>query len=187
MKAVRRPRVLMLLENNPYPRDYRVRREASALTGGGYHVTVIAPAARGQRWHEVVDGVTVYRFPAPPAANGFAAYLLEYGYAMVATFALSLLVFCRQGFDVVHAHNPPDIFVFIAAFYKAFGCRFVFDHHDLSPEMYYARFPGRANRLVYHTLVWLEQISCRMADHVVATNESYMAIEKQRGRVPAHK
>jgi len=128
--------------------------------------------------------VRVYRFPAPPAPNGFLGYLWEYGYSMVATFVLSLLVFLHKGFDVVHAHNPPDTFVLIAAFYKLLGKRFVYDHHDLAPEMYYARFGGSGNRLVYHALVLLEKLSCRFADHVIATNQSYKTVEMQRGHVP---
>jgi glycosyltransferase involved in cell wall biosynthesis len=103
---------------------------------------------------------------------------------MVAAFLLSLLVFACEGFDVVHAHNPPDTFVFIAALYKLLGKRFVYDHHDLAPEMYYARFRGKGNRLVYRTLVLLEQLSCRVADHVIATNQSYKSVAEQRGRVP---
>jgi len=103
---------------------------------------------------------------------------------MAATFVLSLLVFLGDGFDVVHAHNPPDTFVFIAGFYKLFGKRFIFDHHDLSPEMYRARFPGGGSLLVYDVLVLLEKLTCRLADHVIATNESYKKIEMERGRVP---
>lgn len=177
-------RVLMLLENCPYPRDGRVRREARALVTAGYKVSVICPLSAGQHWREVLDGVHVYRFPAPPAGNGFLGYLWEYGYSIVATFFLSLLVLLREGFDVVHAHNPPDIFVFVAGFYKLFGKRFVYDQHDLAPEMYYVRFEGSGNRLVYHALVLLEKLSCRFADHVIATNQSYKTVEMQRGHVP---
>jgi glycosyltransferase involved in cell wall biosynthesis/peptidoglycan/xylan/chitin deacetylase (PgdA/CDA1 family) len=174
----------MLLENNPHCYDRRTRAEASALTEAGYHVTVIAPSAPGRRWHEVVDGVVTYSYPAPPAFNSVIGFIWEYAYSMVASFMLSLVVFIRHGFDVVHAHNPPDLFVFVAAFYKLFGVRFVFDHHDLSPEMYCASFGARSNRLIYHVLVGLEKLSCRLADLVLATNQSYAAVEMDRGRVP---
>jgi glycosyltransferase involved in cell wall biosynthesis/peptidoglycan/xylan/chitin deacetylase (PgdA/CDA1 family) len=184
MKRSTTTRVLMLLENNPYVRDIRVVAEASALTNAGYHVTVIAPAARGHRWHEVVDGVVTYSYPAPPALNGVLGFIWEYGYTMAASFMLSLVVFLRHGFDIIHSHNPPDLFVFIAAFYKLFGVRFVFDHHDLSAEMYCARFGARSSRLIYRVLVGLEKLSCRLADHVIATNESYMAVEVERDGVP---
>ena len=174
----------MLLENNSYPEDPRVRREARALAAAGYQVTVICPSNGNQPWHETLEGVRVYRFPPPPPANTFLGYLWEYGYSMAATFFISLLLFLRHGFDVIHAHNPPDTFVLIAAFYKVMGKRFVFDHHDLSPEMYCARFDNKGNRLVYHALAFFEKLSCRLADRVIATNESYKRMEMDRGRVP---
>jgi glycosyltransferase involved in cell wall biosynthesis len=177
-------RVLMLLENNPYPQDGRVRREAAALVTAGYEVSVVCPANSGQKRHEIIRRVKVFRYPAPREANGFLGYLWEYGYSMVATFVISVVVFLRHGFDVIHAHNPPDTFLFVAVFYKLFGKKFVFDHHDLAPEMYYARFGGNGSRLVYRTLVWLEKLSCRLADHVIATNESYKSVEMERDRLP---
>jgi glycosyltransferase involved in cell wall biosynthesis len=180
-----RCRILMLLENLPFPQDVRVRREAAALVQAGYRVTVICPAGKEQPFHEELNGVQVYRYPAPPSANGFIGYLAEYAYSMIASFVLSLLVFLRCGFDVVHAHNPPDTFVFIAGFYKhLFGTRFVYDHHDLAPEMYRARFPEGGRQVVYNTLVRLERLTCRVADHVLATNESYKQMAVERGRVP---
>ncbi len=188
MTAVPGMRVLMLLENNAFPQDRRVSAEASALTQAGHHVTVIAPALSGQPWHDDEDGITTYRYPAPTPIRGILGFVWEYTYSLAASFALSIWVFVRTGFDVVHSHNPPDLFVFIAAFYKVFGVRFVFDHHDLSPEMFYARLGGRPpraiDRLIHRVLVSLEKLSCRVADHVIATNESYAAVEAQRGRVP---
>jgi glycosyltransferase involved in cell wall biosynthesis len=177
-------RILMLLENLPFPQDLRVRREAYALHAAGYRVTVICPAHKGQPFRETVNGVRVLRYPAPPAASGFLGYVWEYGYSMVASFLLSVLAFFDEGFDVVHAHNPPDTFVFIAILYKMFGKRFVYDHHDLAPEMYRAKFSDGGNPAVYRVLVWLEKLSCRLADHVIVTNESYKRIAMDRGRVP---
>ena len=174
----------MLLENQAYPQDVRVRREANALTAAGYTVSVICPAKPGQPSREVLQGVRLYRYPEPSGANGFLGYLWEYAYSTGASFALSLIVFFRGGFDVIHAHNPPDTFVFVAAFYKMFGKRFIFDHHDLSAEMYKARMPGGGNRMVYHALVLLEKLTCFFADHVIATNESYKRMEMERGGVP---
>src|SRR3989442_3690714 len=188
--AVRAPagrRVLMLVENNPYPQDYRVRREAMALADAGYQVTVISPAESGQPWREIIDGVRVYRYPAPRAASGFMGYLLEYGYSTVAMFILSLLVYLREGFDVIHAANPPDTLVFVAAGYKLLGKRFVYDHHDLAPELYRARSAGRGNHLIHLALLGLEKLSLRYADHVIATNQSYRAMEMERGGVPAER
>ena len=174
----------MLLENLPFPQDLRVRREANALTSSGYRVTVICPSAKGQPSREIVNGVAVYRYPAPPSAHGLFSYLWEYAYSMAASFLLSLLVFVREGFDAIHAHNPPDTFVFIAMFYKIVGKRFVYDHHDLSPEMYVARFNSGGKPLVYRVLVELEKLSCRVADHVIVTNESYKRVAGDRAHIP---
>ncbi len=180
-------RVLMLLENQAYPQDHRVRREAVALARAGYRVSVICPATRAQVSHEVVDGVRVYRFRSPAPANGFLGYLREYGYCTAMSFFLSLWIFWREGFDVMHVHNPPDTFAFVGAFYKLFGKRFVFDHHDLSPEMYHARFTSGESKIVYRALVLLERLACRLADHIIATNESYKKTEIERHNVPAER
>jgi len=177
-------RILMLLENLAFPQDLRVRREANALSAAGYRVSVICPAGKGQPYRETVNGVRVYRYPAPRAAIGFLGYIWEYGWSMVGSFFLSALVFLTDGFDVIHAHNPPDTFVFIAMLYKLFGKRFVFDHHDLSAEMYQARLSGRGNPIVCRVLIWLEKLTCRFADHVIVTNESYKRFAMERGRVP---
>jgi glycosyltransferase involved in cell wall biosynthesis len=180
-------RVLMLVENAPYPQDSRVRKEAKTLAEAGYQVTVISPAAKGQPWLEVTSDARVYRYPFLFSGRGFLGYLVEYGYAMVAMFLLSLWVVVRNGFDIVHTANPPDTLVLIAAFYKMFGKRFVYDHHDLCPEMYRARLRGRGSRAVYRVLLIFEKLSCRLADHVIATNESYKNIEIRRTAVPAHR
>lgn len=184
MKVSANNRILMLLENQPYPQDHRVRREAAALAAAGYSVSVICPSSPGQCWQETLGDVRVYRFRAPSPANSFLGYLWEYGYSTAASFAMSLLVFFSEGFDVVHAHNPPETFVLIGAFYKLFGKRFVFDHHDLSPEMYRARFSGGGSTIVYYALIFLEKLTCILADHVITTNESYKQVEIERGYVP---
>lgn len=176
--------VLMLLENDHYPQDSRVRNEASTLVSAGYQVSVICPKSSGQRWRESVNGVRVYRYPAPPAGSGFLTYLWEYGYCLVMSFVLSIVVAFRRKIDIIHTHNPPDIFVLIAMFYKVLGARVVFDHHDLAPEMYYARFGNKGHRLVYRALVFFERLSCRVADHVIATNQSYKAVQMERHGVP---
>src|SRR6266853_4685752 len=120
-------RVLMLVENNSYPKDPRVRKEAQALTRAGYRVTVVSPAEKKEKYHEVINGVDVYRFPAPPPADTVVGYLCEYAYSMAGIFCLTCWIFVRHGFDVIHAANPPDTLVFIAAPYKYLGKRFVFD------------------------------------------------------------
>jgi glycosyltransferase involved in cell wall biosynthesis len=178
-----RGRILMLLGNNPYPQDPRVLREATSLVESGYAVTVICPRWPSQPRREVMNGVAVRRFAPPPAVRGFVGYVLEYVYATVAALVLSAALLLRRGFDAVHAHNPPDTFVIVAALYKLLGKPFVYDHHDLAPEMYLVRFRDGGSPLVHRMLVLLEQLSCRLADHVITTNESQRAVEIERDRV----
>ena len=104
---VKQRHILMLIENNPFPQDVRVEREARTLTGAGYRVSVIAPRAPGQPWRETVDGTRVWRFPAPPEGQGAAGYAVEYSYSFVALAALSLALFVRHRFHAVHVNNPP--------------------------------------------------------------------------------
>lgn len=176
-------KILMLLENNPYPQDSRVRKEAQSLVQAGHQVSIICPAAKHQPRYETIAGVTVYRYPAPPEAQGLLGYVVEYGYSLVMSFIFSLIVLARSGFDVIHAHNPPDIFVFVALFYKVLGKKFVFDHHDISPELYSVRFADGGNLRVRQILMVLEKLSCRAADAVIATNDSYKRIEMERAGI----
>lgn len=181
MKASAGKRVLMLLENYTYPQDGRVRREASTLIKAGYQVSVICPAGDGQPLRENVNGVQIFRYPALFEGDGILGYLWEYVYSMTATFFITVFKSISSGFDIIHAHNPPDTFVLIAAIYKLFGKWFVFDHHDLSPEMYCARFPGNGKPLIYQVLLFFERLTFRLADHVISTNQSYKRIALERG------
>ena len=178
-------RILMLLENNPYKQDNRVKNEAQSLFQAGYQVTVICPKLPGDKMHAVVDGVSLYQFPEPWEGQGFIGYVWEYGYATIAIFLLSLLAWLREGFDIVHVHNPPEVLLLIAAFYKLFGKRFLFDHHDLSPEIYQIRYEGSRGGFLYKVLLWLERQTLRLADHVIVTNASYKRIDMARAALPA--
>jgi glycosyltransferase involved in cell wall biosynthesis len=173
-------RVLMLLENFTYPEDQRVRREALALLEAGHEVSVICPGTQGQPRREIISGVRVYRYRVPRSGDGLLGYAWEYGYSLLRTFMLSLLVVFRPGFDIIHLHNPPDFPIMIAALYKLLGKRIVFDQHDLAPDLYYARFDNQGNRLVHRVLLAFERLSCRLADLVIATNESYKRVEIER-------
>lgn len=175
-------KVLLLVENNGYPFDVRVRREACALRDAGYQVTVIAPRSAGQPWSEAIDGVQVYRFPAPLGGNGLIGYTCEFAYATFAMFILAVWVWLRRGFDVIHAANPPDTLFAIGAFFKVFGKRFVFDHHDLSPETYLSRFGRERSNVVSGVLRTLERCTFAIADIVIATNESYRRVAITRGK-----
>jgi len=176
------PRALLLVENNLYPQDFRVRREAQTLREAGWSVAVIAPRASAQQWLEIVDGIEVYRFPAPPGGTGLLGYAFEFGYATLAILALTTWVWIRRGIDVIHAANPPDTLFAVGAIFKVLGTRFVFDQHDLAPETYLSRFVKPSPDLVYRLLCVLERCSYAVADAVIVTNESYRTIALDRGR-----
>lgn len=180
--SIPRPlRVLLLVENNAYPDDVRVRREAEALRDAGCEVAVIAPRAHAQPWWELVDRISAYRFPMPPAGHGVVGYAVEFLYATVAMFMLATWVAARRGVDVIHAANPPDTLFLVAAIFKCFGSRFVFDHHDLGPEVYLSRFGRSRHDIVYKALRLLERCSYALADVVIATNQSYRQVAVERG------
>jgi glycosyltransferase involved in cell wall biosynthesis len=174
--------VLLLVENNAYPFDVRVRREALALRNAGFRVLVISPRGKDQPWTETVHGVEVYRFPAPPGGSGLIGYAFEFGYATLAMFVLTCWIAVRRGVDVIHAANPPDTLFVIGAFFKLFGKRFVYDHHDLAPETYLSRFGRPAENAVSKVLRVLERGCYATADVVIGTNESYRELAIQRGR-----
>jgi glycosyltransferase involved in cell wall biosynthesis len=173
-------RVLILVENLPVPFDRRVWQEACTLRDAGYVVSVICPTGKGcERRFEEINGVHVYRYRLPLEADGAVGYAIEYGVALFWSFVLSLRVLFTRGFDVVHACNPPDLFFLLGGFYKLFGKKFVFDHHDLNPELYEAKF-GRRD-FFHRLLLKLERWTFRTADVSIATNESYREIALGRG------
>ncbi len=167
-----RGRVLMLLENNSFARDRRVRLEAAALREDGWDVTVIAPRAADETgWTQSHEGVRVYGYPAPPPGEGALGYAWEYFYSMVMACLLTLRAAFGPGFDVVHAHNPPDLYFLIGAVGRLFGRKFVYDHHDLAPELYLDKFGG-GRGAVFTVLNTLRGLSCRVAHRVLVVNES---------------
>jgi glycosyltransferase involved in cell wall biosynthesis len=194
-----------MLVENCFPADTRVRNEAFTLTENGYQVSVIALRGRDERPREVVNGVTVYRVPRltlfeklPDAGRSVfrallnkvlvvVGYFTEYAYFTSACLALSIYVAFREGFDVVHAHNPPDTLFVVGAAHKLFGKKFVFDHHDLSAELYLSRYRKTADGLVTRVLKLFERLSVKLADVVIATNESYKAIDVRRNGIDAER
>jgi glycosyltransferase involved in cell wall biosynthesis len=175
-------RVLILVENLPSPFDRRVWQEACTLRGAGYEVSIICPTGPGcERRFEIIEGVHIYRYRLPFEAAGAAGYLLEYPIALLKTFLLAWRVLLTRGFDVVQACNPPDLLFLVGAFFKLLGKKFVFDHHDLCPELYQAKF-GRRDRF-YRALLALERATFRAADVSIATNDSYRQVAITRGRM----
>jgi glycosyltransferase involved in cell wall biosynthesis len=175
-------RVLIVVQNLPVPFDRRVWLEATTLARHGATVSVICPKAKAWRkTHEVLEGIAIYRYPVPFEAAGKLGFMLEFAWCFLATALLSLWIgLFGRGFDVLHACNPPDTFWLLGRFWKLFGRRFIFDHHDLSPEMFAAKF-GRSEGVLHRALLWLERQSFRTADVVITTNESHRRIAQTRG------
>jgi glycosyltransferase involved in cell wall biosynthesis len=178
--TLRGRRVLIIVENLPCPFDRRVWQEARTLAAHGARVSIICPKARGfEKGREDIDGITIYRHPMPIEASGALGFAAEYAWALLAQFILSLRVLLERGFDAIHACNPPDTLFLIGRFYRMFGKKFLFDHHDICPELYHAKF--RRRDLLYRLLCVLERATFRTADVAIATNESYRRIALGRG------
>jgi len=180
--AAARPRVLIIVQNLPVPFDRRVWLECRALTAAGYDITVVCPRGKGEPSHEVLEGVTLLRYRPYAPGGGARGFVIEYAYSFLATAKLVLRARRHGRFDVLQACNPPDIFWPIARWLRIRDrSRFVFDHHDLCPELYDSRFP-QGHRLPRRGLVALERATFRAADHVIATNTSYADVAMHRGR-----
>ena len=176
-------RVLILVENLPSPFDRRVWQEATTLRENGYEVSIICPTGEGcEKRCETIDGIRIYRYELPFEAAGAKGYAIEYAAALFHTLRIAWKLHREHGFDVVHACNPPDLFFLIGGLFKlCFGTKFLFDHHDIGPELYEAKF-GRRD-FFWKLMVWLERVTFRVADISIATNESYRRIAIGRGRM----
>lgn len=179
------PHVLIIVQNLPVPLDRRVWLECQALITRGYQVTVICPKGPGDPAFEHLDGVDIYKYAPAPEAEGVLGFAWEFAYSWVRTAVLSLKARRRSGrFDVIQACNPPDTYWLLALLWRMAGMKFVYDHHDLNPELFRSRFGeprGAAKKLQYRVLLWLERRSFRTADHVISTNESYKSKAIERG------
>jgi glycosyltransferase involved in cell wall biosynthesis len=184
----RKPRVLVLVENLSVPFDRRVWQECLALTGAGYDVVVVCPAGDGrdEEAEVVLDGVRILRYPLRAATGGPAGYVREYGLALWHTLRLALRVRREGRIDVVHACNPPDLLLPAVLPLKYLGARFVFDQHDLVPELFRSRFPdhgrGGAGRWLLQVALLCERLTFALSDAVISTNESYRRVAIDRGR-----
>lgn len=178
-------RVLILVENLPVPLDRRVWLEATTLIANGYEVSVICPMGRGwTKAYEVIEGVHIYRYPEPPEAHsGAIAYAREYLHALWHMARLARRVWADRKFDVIQGCNPPDLLFLIARLYRPHGVRYLFDHHDVSPELFEAKFAKRG--LLYRVMLWWERMSFSAADVSIATNESFRRIATTRGKMAA--
>lgn len=173
-------KVLIIVENLPSPFDRRVWQEATTLKQHGYGVSIICPTGKGyEKKYEEIEGIHIYRHNLPLEADGALGYLLEYSTALFWEFVLAWKVLFRHGFDAIHACNPPDNIFLVGGFFKLLGKKFLFDHHDINPELYEAKF-GRRDFFYRVMLAW-ERWTFRLADVSIATNESYKKIAIERG------
>lgn len=175
-------KVLIVVENMPVPLDFRVWKEARSLRDAGYEVSVLCPAIKGLSvGYERLDGVHVYRHPMAKEGRGALGYVLEYAYALFWEFLFSWWIYCRRGFHVIQGCNPPDNIFLVALPFKLLGVKYIFDHHDVNPELYFSKYEKKD--FFYKIQLWLEKMTFRCSDVVMSTNNSYRDIAVCRGGV----
>jgi glycosyltransferase involved in cell wall biosynthesis len=185
--VVKQPHVCIIVQNLPLPGDRRVWLECNALRDAGYTVSAITPKAPGDAAYELREGIHLYKYDAPPQTRSMASFAYEFAYCLEETARLLRRVKREVGhIDVLQACNPPDTFWSLAKFLKRGGTKFVFDQHDLCPELFRSRFE-KPNKALLKALLWLEKQTYATADHVIVTNESYRDVAYARGnRTPAN-
>ncbi len=175
-------KILIIVENLPVPFDSRVWKEATALRAHGYEVTVLCPRGKDyESSYELLEGVHIYRHPIPIEGRGPLGYIYEYSCAMFWEVLYSWLIFFHHGFQVIQGCNPPDHIVLVALPFKLFGVKYIFDHHDASPELYLSKYEKET--FLYKVQVWLERLTFRFSDVVLSTNQSYSELAVSRGNV----
>ena len=184
--AGKKRKTLIIVENLPVPFDRRVWQEANALKDAGYRVSIICPKGKGyEKKYECLNGIHIYRHVLPVEGHGALGYALEYSVALFWEFVLAWRVLFKHGFDVIHACNPPDNIFLIGLLFKLFGKKILFDHHDINPELYIAKF-GRKD-IFYKLMLLFERWTFRCANVSIATNESYKKIAIERGGMDTDK
>ncbi len=176
-------KILIVVENLPVPFDSRVWKEATSLRAHGYEVCVLCPRGKGyERGYELLEGVHIYRHAMPSEGKGPFGHIVEYACAMFWELLFSWWIFFRRGFQVIQGCNPPDHIVLIALPFKLFGVKYIFDHHDASPELYLSKYERKG--ILYRVQVWLEKLTFRCSDVVLSTNLSYKELAVNRGNFP---
>lgn len=180
-------KILIIVENLPVPFDTRVWQEATTLAANGYIVSVICPKGKGYTQEkEFLKGVHIFRHNLPQEGNGAIGYAREYGAALKEELRLAKKIYKEIGFDVIHGCNPPDNIYMVAAYFKKYGVKYVFDHHDICPELFEAKF-GSTSGLLYKSQIWLERQTYKHCDFAFVTNESYKRIAIERGKMDPDK
>ncbi len=176
--------ILIIVQNLAVPFDRRVWQEATSLRRHGFGVAVVCPKKGNcTASYERLEDVDIYRYPLIYEANkGVAGYFFEFVYCWLASLRLALKAYAHRPFQAIHACNPPDTFFALALLFRPLGVKFVFDHHDLCPEMYLAKGRSRTG-ILYRALLALERMTLKSADVVIAVNESHRAIARQRGGI----
>jgi glycosyltransferase involved in cell wall biosynthesis len=178
--------ILIIVENLPLPFDRRVWQEANTLRSEGAGVSIICPRMKGYtKKYEVINDIHIYRHYLPLEGKGAFGYLAEYSTALFFWFCLSLKIYTKRRFHVIQGCNPPDLIFLVALFYKLFGVKYVFDHHDINPELYLAKFGKKS--VFYHFMVFLERLTFMTANFSIATNDSYREIAIRRGKMNPEK
>jgi len=177
-------KILIIVENLPVPMDFRVWNEARSLRKAGYEVIVLCPRHKDvQEGYEFLDGVHIYRHPMIKEGNRFWGYVCEYTCALFWEFLYSWWIYLRRGFHVIQGCNPPDDIFLVALPFKLLGVKYIFDHHDVNPELYLSKYGKRD--FFYKVQLWLEKSTFRCSDIVMCTNNSYREIAMTRGGVRA--
>ena len=182
--GVAKTHVLIIVQNLPVPLDRRVWLECQALVARGYEVSVICPKGPGDPGRQQLGGVRIYKYRPAPQARGVLGYLLEFVYCWIRTALLANKVWRDRPFAIMQACNPPDTYWLLARIWKRRGVRFVFDQHDLNPELFLSRFgtpTSLSGRAQLGALRWLEKQTYATADKVISTNESYRKVAITRG------
>jgi glycosyltransferase involved in cell wall biosynthesis len=181
---VKKKKILIIVENLPVPMDFRVWKEARSLRDAGYEVIVLCPKGKAaQEGYTFLDGVHIYRHPVAQEGNGAWGYIREYTLALFWESLYSWWIYLRRGFHVIQGCNPPDDIFLVALPFKLLGVKYIFDHHDVNPELYLSKY-GKKN-LLYKVQTWLEKCTFLCSDVVMSTNNSYREIAMTRGGIRA--
>ncbi len=186
MSPFQKKHILIIVENLPVPFDRRVWQEANTLKDNGARVSIICPKMKGySSSFEVINGIEIYRHYLPFEARGPFGYLMEYSTALFWEFFLSWKIYFKKRFNVIHGCNPPDLIFLVALWFKPFGVKYVFDHHDINPELYLAKFNRKG--FFYKMMILFERMTFATANYCIATNDSYKEIAIRRGGKPEDK
>lgn len=178
--------ILIIVENLPLPFDRRVWQEANTLKNNNAEVSIICPKMKGYtKSYEVINGIHIYRHYLPTEGKGGLGYLWEYSCALFFEFFLSLKIYLKKRFHVIQGCNPPDLIFLVALFFKLFGVKYIFDHHDINPELYLAKFEKKD--FLYRAMLFFERLTFMSANYSIATNNSYREIAITRGRMSPEK